>query len=303
MSDMSEFRITYDGPALQSSQMDVNELAPALLAMGDFLTASATALYGDKIQPQINVKASFKTGSFGIDLVLNTGLIEHIVSILASKETTASVNALNILYFTGLLTKKGTKGLIQVLRQLRGRKVTKVGLKENNAILTVDGEQIEVELEVLELLKNTEVRQALENTLTPLKREGITEFYSGTDTEIHETIAASEADWYAFPIIEENLIIDEIRQMIFSIVSLAFKEDNKWRLNDGNATISALMSDKEFLEKVNANRISFSKGDVLVCDVQVKQWQTTKGAKTEYEVIKVIDHKRALSQQMQLPGL
>lgn len=303
MEGMSEFRITYDGPALQSSQMDVNELAPALLAMGDFLAASTAALCGDKVQPRINVKASFKTGSFGIDFVLDTGILGHLTSLLTSKEATAALNAIQILGYAGLFVNQSSKGLIQVLRWLKGRKVAEVDLKENKAVLTVDGEQMEIELEVLELLRNPQVRQALEGALAPLKKEGITEFYSGTNTKIHETITASEVDLFTFPENEESLIIDETRKMIFSIVSLAFKEDNKWRLNDGNATISALISDEAFLKKVNANKISFSKGDILVCDVRVRQWQTTKGAKTEYEVIEVIEHKRALSQQMQLPGL
>lgn len=63
ISDMSDFRITYDGPALNMSEMDVRELAPALLAIGDLLTASVSVLCGDKIQPQVNVKGSFKTGA------------------------------------------------------------------------------------------------------------------------------------------------------------------------------------------------------------------------------------------------
>jgi len=39
MSSAKHFRITYDGPALASHEMDVRELAPALLAMSDLLKA------------------------------------------------------------------------------------------------------------------------------------------------------------------------------------------------------------------------------------------------------------------------
>ena len=67
---MSRFRITYDGPALESSEMDVRELAPALLAFGDLLDASTRALCGDQVRPRVNVRGSFKTGSFGIDFTL-----------------------------------------------------------------------------------------------------------------------------------------------------------------------------------------------------------------------------------------
>jgi hypothetical protein len=87
-----------------------------------------------------------------------------------------------------------------------------------------------------------------------------------------------------------------------SPVYTAFKEDNKWRLSDGSATINAIFSDAEFLSAVDQNLESFSKGDVLICDVRVRQWQTASGAKTDYEVIKVIEHRRA-ARQIPLPGI
>ncbi len=56
---MSRFRVTYDGPALESSEMDVRELAPALLAFGDLLDASTRALCGAQVRPQVNVRGGF----------------------------------------------------------------------------------------------------------------------------------------------------------------------------------------------------------------------------------------------------
>lgn len=79
----------------------------------------------------------------------------------------------------------------------------------------------------------------------------------------------------------------------------AFKEDNKWRLHDGNSQISATIEDKDFLYKVDHQQISFTKGDVLVCQVRVTQTQTGGGLKTEYAVIKVEEHIRS-PQQMDL---
>lgn len=66
----THFQITYDGPSLAASEMDVRDLAPALLAAGDLLDAATRALHGERIKAQINVRASFKTGCFGIDFAL-----------------------------------------------------------------------------------------------------------------------------------------------------------------------------------------------------------------------------------------
>jgi|GEM_PF-1096356 len=42
------FKGKIDGPALATSEMDVRELAPALLAIGDLLTASTNLLCGER---------------------------------------------------------------------------------------------------------------------------------------------------------------------------------------------------------------------------------------------------------------
>ena len=84
-----------------------------------------------------------------------------------------------------------------------------------------------------------------------------------------------------------------MRRYAFSIVSLAFKEDNKWRLTDGQNTFSVLMKDEAFQYKVDNNDIAFAKGDVLVCDLRTVQWQVEDGVKSEYEVVRVVTHRSA----------
>lgn len=90
-----------------------------------------------------------------------------------------------------------------------------------------------------------------------------------------------------------DLILDEVRQYAFSIVSLAFKEDNKWRLTDGQNTFSVSMKDETFQHRVDNNDVAFAKGDVLVCDLRTIQWQVEEGVKSEYEVVRVVAHRPA----------
>ena len=302
MSGMSDFRITYDGPALEMSEMDVRELAPALLAIGDLLTVSTQALCGDKVKPQVNVKGSFKTGSFGIDFVLATDLLTKVRDLFASDSAAAIANASAILAALGLVTNKTCKGLLQVLKWLRGRKIQRVETKENTAILYVDDDHIEIERAVLALLRDVAVREATARMLEPLSREGITTFCAGSDDACSAIITSDEVSWFAAPEAQDDLLVDEKRKMAFSIVSLAFKEDNKWRLHDGNSTISAAISDADFQRKVDTNQVNFAKGDVLVCEVRVRQWQSASGTRTEYEVTHVLEHRTA-ARQIPLPGL
>ncbi|WP_423761755.1 hypothetical protein [Burkholderia sp. NLJ2] len=299
---MSRFRVTYDGPALESSEMDVRELAPALLAIGDLLDASTRALCGDQVRPQVNVRGSFKTGSFGIDFTLATSLLGRMRDMLSGNESTALANAVTILTALGIAAPRARKGLFAALKWLRGREIRQVRMHDHTAVLHVDGDALEIDLPVLTLLRDVRVRNATAQVLAPLAREGIVMFAAGTDTEVIETVTRNEIAWFLAPEQADALLLDEHRKMAFSIVSLAFKDDNTWRLYDGSSTIHAAITDTRFLSRVNNSQISFSKGDVLVCNVRMQQWQTSDGAKTEYEVTDVLEHRPA-GLQIQLPGL
>lgn len=182
LDTMSRFRVTYDGPALESSEMDVRELAPALLAIGDLLEASTRALCGDQVRPRVNVRGSFKTGSFGIDFTLATSLLGRMRDLLSGNESTALANAVTILTALGIAAPKARKGLFAVLKWLRGREIQRVQMQDHTATLHVDGEQLEIDLSVLTLLRDVGVRQATEHVLAPLARDGIVIFATGTDT-------------------------------------------------------------------------------------------------------------------------
>lgn len=299
---MNQFRITYDGSALTTHEMDVRELAPALLAAGDLLDAAVYALNGQRLKAQTNVRGSFKTGCFAIDFSLATDWVLKVRDIFAGENASAAANALEILGALGFVYFKGKPTVLSTLKWLRGRKIERVAHENNHAVIIVEDERLEVEELVLQLLTDLMVRQSLDKMLFPLDLDGIDTFAVGTDTNINLTITKQERVWFYPPTIEDILLIDEVRKMVFSIVSLAFKDDNKWRLHDGAATIHATISDTGFLGRVDQNIESFSKGDILICSVMVKQWQTTTGARTEYDVVEVLEHRRA-ARQMRIDGI
>ena len=79
----------------------------------------------------------------------------------------------------------------------------------------------------------------------------------------------------------------------YTIVSLSFKEDNKWRLSDGqSATISATILDKNFESRVDQG-LPFAKGDVLICRIRHRQTHVPDGLRNEYDVMEVVDYKPA----------
>ena len=64
----------------------------------------------------------------------------------------------------------------------------------------------------------------------------------------------------------------------------------------GSNQISATIADEDFLRRVDSNELAFAKGDVLICDVRVRQTQSPQGLKTEYTVESVVEHKQAARQ-------
>jgi hypothetical protein len=287
------FTIAYDGPALRDGAMDVRDLAPALLAAGQILDAANSVINSDNTKVKVQVTAT-GAGSFQISFELIQTLEEHLVAFLTSGQVTAATNLVTLVFGA-----PAVEGLIWLIRAARGKRPNKVErLSPDTVRLTFDDESLDVSLSLLKLFQDIPVRTAAQRLVEePLQKPGIDLFEVIKDSRIAERVEKREAAYFARPHVPDEVLIDEIRRSAYSIVSLAFKEDNKWRLNDGSSPpISATISDGDFLTKVDNDQISFSKGDILMCDVRVMQKQTEQGLKTEYTVMKVVEHRLAARQ-------
>ena len=78
--------IAYDGPALAAHEMDVKELAPALLAFSTLFEEANSMFNGDRTKIAINVKGSFKSGSFGIDLSVVQDVFQNVLNFGSKQE-------------------------------------------------------------------------------------------------------------------------------------------------------------------------------------------------------------------------
>jgi len=302
MSTSVHFSIKYDGPALASHQMDVRELAPALIALSNLLEEANKAAYPDSNEVRVQVKGNFKGGSFGVDFIALQTITQQIVSMLAGPEATAAANLSGILSGLGLVGG-GAVGLIGLIKWLHGRKPTaiiKSGDSEIFEIRTSESiETFEVDLVTGRLYRSRIVKQSLAKVLKPLEQEGITTFASGLDGITQNVVLSEDLPSFVEAAQEADVVSDiTSERVLLQIESAVFKDGNKWRLSDGSNTFFATITDEDFLARVESGSERFGKGDLLVVNLRRVQYITDAGLKTEVTVEKVLEHKSPLQQPL-----
>ena len=278
--------------------MDVRDLAPALLAVGQLFDAANATLNGQKATIGVNVQATTQ-GSFEVALNVVQSAGSQLVSFFSGDIITAALQLKElVLAGTGL----AGGGLFWLVKKLRGNKPDRVeDIGDDRVRVTYGSETFDVPTKLLRLYQDLSVRDALERLVRePLGKEGIDSVEIRQEGEAVESVSTEESVYFRKPDTPDEVFVRSVSTAAYSIVSLAFKQDNKWRLHDGNVAISVLIADHEFLQNVDANLVSFSKGDILICEVETVQRSVGADLKTEYTVLKVMEHKRA-PRQLDLP--
>ena len=220
-------------------------------------------------------------------------MYNQVVEFLTGKEITAAVAILALL---GLSAKDGKQGVLQVIKWLKGRRISKYTLEDTNVVIFVDNEMLIVEQAVFELLKDYELRQNYQRVLEPLQYEGIDTFAVGTDTEIFDVVKKPEQIWFATPQAAEERFEPSVYEETLQIERIEFDKTNKWRFTDGVAQFYAIITDKDFLDRIASGDAAFAASDTLRVRIKKTQYLELSKLKTSYEIIEVLDHRKAVKQ-------
>lgn len=300
MADTTSFQITYSGSALDNNEMDIRELAPALVAVADLLEESNAIINGGSTKITVNVHGSFKSGSFGIDFTVAQDIFQELMKFFSAEGVTSAVNLLTLVGFAS----GGVTGLIGLLKKLKNNRIKKVEQVDNNRvrISITNQEIIEIDPRVLDLYKSQRVRSALEKIIfSPLSRNGVDEFRASMPKSKEPVIVKkTEKEYYEMPLLDDELLGENTTEAYLQIITLPFKEDNKWRFARGETVFFASMQDMRFLARMERNEERFSKDDLLKVVLHAKDILTGKGVRTEYTVLEVLEHRSA-ARQLNLP--
>lgn len=300
----AHLKIRIAGSAIENGQIDVNDLAPALLAIGELIQAANTEINGDKSKMSVKVRATAE-GSFEVDLVLWQSMMDSLVSLFefskANSDGIAAANDLVDLLFkaatpvvAGLTALSG--GLLALFKFLKGRKPDSTEIKEDGSVsIQINNEVFITNQHTIKLAQSIVVREKAKKAVDVLSKEGIDTFeaISGNGESTLTVTKEDQASFDYQPTENEDVVTDEVRTMALHIVSLSFKETNKWRVSNGADTFYVTIEDEEFINRINAGVASFAKNDCIICDVREKQLHGHQGLRLERVIIKVKEHRTA----------
>ncbi len=298
----ASFYIAYDGPALAGSEMDIRDLAPALVALSDLFDEANAVLNKGKPEIHLSVRASFRTGCFGIEL----NVVQSVSNLWGTFVDGMDIaRAADIIGLLGFACPAG-KGLVQLVKRIANRKVDKIEAKNGNYTLFVDEGRIEVEKRVFELYKSHKVRTCLEGVVRrPLMKEGINAFLCADKKgrEIGTTVTKEEADFFSCPPAQSRELGSEDYVTTLQIVSPNFQEGNKWRFSDGSASFYARITDQKFLKAIDDRQCLFGKGDLVRVKIRdTKRVDANQTMASEKEIVQVLKLTQP-TEQMPLPGV
>lgn len=87
---------------------------------------------------------------------------------------------------------------------------------------------------------------------------------------------------------EEESISNMVTNVTLEIVSPVFVDKPaSWKVTYDNKTFTAKMTDEDFLEKMNLQKLSFAPGDVIIADMEVVAKTTERGIRLKHYIRKV----------------
>jgi hypothetical protein len=302
MPDDLVAQVAYDGPVLADGSMDVRELAPALLALGELLQGANRVLNHDRATLTVKVQADFKTGSFGIALALYQSVGSQLMALLHSD---GIKTAKEIAEFVGLVSGAHVS-LFGFLKWLRGRNTKNAStttLSDGSVQIVIDGDNntIVVPKEVYAIASDRGCREATQKVVRPVQTAGIDAFEIRRGKQVIERVTKEEIRSFDLPepVVQALPAVPSVTQLV-EVVKPSFAEDLTWTVSDGTTRFDAIMKDHDFMDRVKAGE-DFRIGDLLRVTIETNQWITATGLRTRREIVEVVEIQKVPRQASLLP--
>lgn len=282
-----EFTIEYNGDAVKSHEINVNDLANSLLGLSGVLENSNRVINGSNSDMFVKVKGSFKPASFEVD----------IVTLLTCSGVIAISNMINIVGFVG----GRIKSLIWLYKQSRGAQIESItAADEDNVNVYFNGctNPIFVNKHVVEIYDDKKVRAYLSGLVSPLKNENMSDITFIQDGVEQEKITRDELEFFEYEDDSDQNTIEGISEFLVTQFNL-LGTFNGWRLRCINS-VDSMYYEKDFAVKILDNSflksvknkfiiISNEKPTIIKAKYRLTI-QKTERTVTSWEILKVLGY-------------
>jgi hypothetical protein len=274
--DTAELTITYEGAPVDDGQMDAAVLGGALLALADLLAASNRALNGDRSVININVKADFKRGSFGIEGDVVQRMTDAVGTIVPMLPMVGMAHLRTASEIVKTIFKVGN-GLVDTVKRFSGKEVVKQTPVTENGTVNVElrdspnatvNVTVNVPQDTMTLYESPAARLALQRAVAPLQLPGMRDVKAEENGQELVVVEASEVEAFRVPPDlgdERKQVYDDVTTATFEVVALSFYSSRSWKLarpgEGGKDPIAVTIEDKDFLERIDDER--FERGLAL----------------------------------------
>lgn len=297
----TEFSVAFEGEPFENGEIDVSDLAPALLALGDVVQSANAALNGDRADARLKLRATQK-GSFDALLNLDVSWVSDLLDVVSAHpdRMIAADKLADLLLKGGQIVGGTAVGLFVALRFLKGKKPDKVEETPRGTEITINHTTILVEPETVRLLEDRKTRQAVEKFGDEaLKIEGLKQVKISQGDDVEMLLDAKDVPSFKLPSSdeEEPETVVSRRDVWLKIVTSQFKDGYKWRFTDGGERpFTADMEDVEFLNSVLSGDRTLSANDAMHCTVREEQEMRVAGLQKSIFVERVIEHRQGPTQ-------
>lgn len=309
------FQVAYHGTAANGHTMDVEALAPALLAFGNLIREANVEINGDRATVRVLVDSDFERKCFHINFEIVQNWVQKALSLLKDDSVQTSKELLQTIGIISALVGTVCGSLLAFLKWKRGRK-TKLVQQVRDAdsggvvILNIEGDQNNIQLtnNVYKLAENKKVLESIEGSLAPIeaKQAERIEFKQDDKTalaydreDVRAIISSCESGPDGRSIAEEKPQPKITTTTLYSYGPVFDAKVKKWRFKYKKKPIYADISETSIAGDTMKRGGSFV-DDRYRVRMEVIPPESEGGSDPHYKILEVLDFTQA-PQQHTLP--